>query len=66
MPYGILTGEPGILTPPDDAEWLPFASNAWMQRRAAREEPMNDLIFVAVTVLFFLLSWLYVKACERM
>ena len=26
---------------------------------------MKDLVFVAVTVVFFLLSWLYVRACER-
>jgi hypothetical protein len=26
---------------------------------------MKDLLFVAVTVVFFVLSWLYVRACER-
>jgi len=26
---------------------------------------MIDLVFVVVTLLFFLLSWLYVRACER-
>ncbi len=26
---------------------------------------MIDLAFVVVTVLFFLLSWAYVRACER-
>jgi len=26
---------------------------------------MKDLIFVGLTLLFFLLSWLYVLACER-
>jgi hypothetical protein len=26
---------------------------------------MKDLVFVGITALFFLLSWLYVKACER-
>jgi len=26
---------------------------------------MIDLVFVAVTVLFFIVSWLYVRACER-
>ena len=26
---------------------------------------MKDLIFVAVTVVFFVLSWLYVRALER-
>jgi hypothetical protein len=26
---------------------------------------MKDLLFVAVTVFFFVLSWLYVRACER-
>jgi len=26
---------------------------------------MLDLVFVAVTVLFFLVSWLYVRACDR-
>jgi hypothetical protein len=33
------------------------------QRRSVR---MKDLVFVAVTVLFFLISWLYVRAIERM
>jgi len=27
--------------------------------------PLKDLIFIAVVVLFFVLSWLYVRACER-
>jgi hypothetical protein len=27
--------------------------------------PMKDLLFVAITLVFFLLSWLYVRACER-
>jgi hypothetical protein len=27
--------------------------------------PMMDLVFVVVTLLFFLVSWLYVRACER-
>jgi len=26
---------------------------------------MKDLIFIAATIVFFLLSWLYVRACER-
>ena len=26
---------------------------------------MGDLLFIAVTVIFFVLSWLYVRACER-
>ena len=26
---------------------------------------MMDVLFVVVTLLFFLLSWLYVRACER-
>jgi len=26
---------------------------------------MSDLIFIAISVIFFLLSWLYVRACER-
>jgi hypothetical protein len=26
---------------------------------------MKDLVFVAITIVFFLLSWLYVRACER-
>jgi len=26
---------------------------------------MPDLAYVGLTVLFFLLSWLYVRACER-
>jgi hypothetical protein len=36
---------------------------------AASTEPrrtaMKDVAYVAVTVLFFALSWLYVRACER-
>jgi len=26
---------------------------------------MNDAVLVLVTLLFFALSWLYVRACER-
>jgi len=26
---------------------------------------MNDIAMVVVTVVFFLLAWLYVRACER-
>jgi hypothetical protein len=26
---------------------------------------MNDLAMIALTVVFFLLSWLYVRACGR-
>jgi len=26
---------------------------------------MTDLAYVGLTALFFLLSWLYVRACER-
>jgi len=26
---------------------------------------MKDVAFVAITLIFFLLSWLYVRACER-
>jgi len=27
---------------------------------------MADVAFVAVTLVFFLVSWLYVRACERL
>jgi hypothetical protein len=27
---------------------------------------MKDLAFLTLTVVFFLLSWLYVRACERL
>jgi len=27
---------------------------------------MLDLFFVAVTVLFFLISWAYVRGCDRL
>jgi hypothetical protein len=27
--------------------------------------PMPDVVFVIVTLLFFFVSWLYVRACER-
>jgi hypothetical protein len=26
---------------------------------------MMDIVYVVITLIFFLLSWLYVKACER-
>jgi hypothetical protein len=26
---------------------------------------MKDIVFVAITLIFFLLSWLYVRACGR-
>jgi len=26
---------------------------------------MNDIAMVALTLVFFLLAWLYVRACER-
>jgi len=26
---------------------------------------MSDLVFVAAVVVFFIVSWLYVRACER-
>jgi len=26
---------------------------------------MKDIVLVAITLIFFLLSWLYVRACER-
>jgi hypothetical protein len=27
--------------------------------------PMMDVVFVVVTLLFFFVSWLYVRACDR-
>ena len=27
--------------------------------------PMMDVLFVVVTLLFFFVSWLYVRACDR-
>jgi hypothetical protein len=33
--------------------------------RGEPEERMNDIAMVALTVVFFLLAWLYVRACER-
>jgi len=27
---------------------------------------MKDVLFVAITLVFFFLSWLYVRACERL
>jgi hypothetical protein len=26
---------------------------------------MMDIVYVVITLIFFLLSWLYVRACER-
>jgi hypothetical protein len=33
--------------------------------RSDRGALMKDLAYVALTLVFFLLSWLYVRACER-
>jgi hypothetical protein len=30
-----------------------------------RRERMKDILFLVITAAFFLLSWLYVRACER-
>lgn len=27
---------------------------------------MKDVVFVTITLVFFLLSWLYVRACDRL
>jgi len=27
---------------------------------------MADLIFIVITILFFVISWLYVRACDRL
>jgi len=27
---------------------------------------MTDLIFVSITIAFFAVAWLYVRACERL
>jgi hypothetical protein len=35
-------------------------------RRSDEVTSMADLFFVAVTLVFFGLSWLYVRACERL
>jgi hypothetical protein len=34
-------------------------------RDAGTVAPMMDLVFVVVTLLFFAVSWLYVRACDR-
>ena len=34
-------------------------------RRKDSEPPMADLAMIAITLVFFLLAWLYVRACER-
>jgi hypothetical protein len=28
-------------------------------------KPMTDVLLIALTVVFFVASWLYVRACER-
>lgn len=33
--------------------------------RDSEVTPMVDVLFVAVTVAFFFVSWLYVRACDR-
>jgi hypothetical protein len=30
------------------------------------EEPMTDLIYIGITVLFFVVSGLYVRFCEKL
>jgi len=27
---------------------------------------VKDLLYVALTIVFFLISWLYVRACDRL
>jgi hypothetical protein len=50
-----------------DADASPL--DAVLRESAARSDrghqAMKDLVYVAITVVFFLLSWLYVRACER-
>ena len=41
-----------------------WASWAWW--RASEETAMKDVVFVIVAVAFFLVSWAYVRACERL
>jgi hypothetical protein len=39
-----------------------------MARSMLREHhrAMTDLIFVSITIAFFTVAWLYVRACERL
>jgi hypothetical protein len=39
-----------------------------MARPMLREHhrAMTDLIFVSITIAFFAVAWLYVRACERL
>lgn len=36
-----------------------------MRSSDARVTSMLDVVYVVITLIFFLLSWLYVRACER-
>jgi hypothetical protein len=31
-----------------------------------RSEQMADFIFIIITVVFFVISWLYVRGCDRL
>lgn len=31
----------------------------------SRRNAMKDIAFIVITLVFFLISWLYVRACER-
>ena len=35
-------------------------------RRTVRRDVMADIVYVAVTVGFFALSWLLIRLCERL
>jgi hypothetical protein len=34
-------------------------------RLAAVRDAMKDVVYVGLTVVFFVFSWLYVRVCER-
>jgi hypothetical protein len=47
----------------------PVQRLAWVMARpmlGEHHKAMTDLIFVSITVAFFAVAWLYVRACERL
>jgi len=54
------------LDPPPTPGLLTSESKEASRARPCYEATMKDLIFIAVTIIFFLLSWLYVRAIDRL
>ena len=42
------------------------AATAWPRKGLIIIKDMLDLFFVLITILFFLISWAYVRGCDRL